>query len=146
MKHILLTFVVLSSVLWTSSCTTRDETYYLRRGEGIKHQLIVELEGAHGLHDLFARQDSLTFLFDELSKVAIEARVFQLKSGKTWRIPSESLQSSQLLSQEMRRILDIPGARAFLEKCQAKGFERIDVFEKTRERGIAKAPSPGLDS
>jgi hypothetical protein len=126
-----------------SSCTKKDKSYYERRGEEVKHQLIVELEGASSLHDLFDRQDLLTLLFDELSKVAIEARVYQLKTKKIWEPSADSLESSHKMAAEMRRLLEIPGARAFLEKCQTKGFERIDAFEKTRERSISRDPLQG---
>lgn len=147
MKNMLLAFVLMSLALYVSSCTMKDETYYVRRGEEIKHQLIVELKGSRNLHELFARQDSLTLLFDELSKMAIEARVFQIKYKKTWEVSIKSLQSSQLLAQELKRVLDIPGAEAFLEKCQVKGFERIDAFEKTRKAYVElEFPLPSVDS
>ena len=145
MKDTLLILSVLFCALTVSSCTTKDEAYYLRRGDEIQRQLIVDLEGVHCLHDLFARQDSLTLLFDELSKVAIEARQYQLKSGKTWDDPADSSLLSQRLAQEIRRLLEIPGARPFLERCQAKGFDRIDAFEKAKARSISKALSPGLE-
>lgn len=132
MKNRLFAFLILFFSLCASSCATKDGTYYVARGEKIKHQLIAEFRGVNTLHDLFARQESFTLLFDELSKVSIEARTFQLKTKKTWEVPPEASQSSQLLAEELRRVLKIPGARAFLEKCQSKGFERIDAFEKTR--------------
>ena len=132
MKNVLCIYIFIFFSLCASSCTTKNESHYVARGEKIKHQLIAELRGADTLHDLFARQESLTLLFDELSKVAIEAKTFQLKTKKTWEVPPEASQSSQVLTEELGRVLKIPGARAFLEKCQAKGFERIDAFEKTR--------------
>lgn len=134
MKQSFLVFLIVS--LCVCSCTTKDEGYYIRRGEEVKRQLIVELEGASTLHDLFARQDGLTLLFDELSKVAIEARIFQVKSGTTWDVPSASSVSSQQLARQIRRVLEIPGAGAFIERCQAKGFDRIDAFEKAKERAV----------
>lgn len=111
---------------------------FIKRGEEIKVQLTSELEGVHTLHDLFDRQEALTLLFDELSKVAIEARLFQVKTNTTWEAPAKTADTSLLLAQELRRVLEIPGARSFLEKCQARGFERIDAFEKGRKRAIAK--------
>ena len=136
-KRLFLLIGLLSCVMG-SSCTKKDKSYYERRGEEVKHQLIVELKGACSLHDLFDRQDALTLLFDELSKVAIEARMYQLKTKKIWEPSADSLESSHRIATEMRRLLEIPGARAFLEKCQTRGFEKIDAFEKTRERPISR--------
>lgn len=132
-----LRFLVLVALCCTA-CTEKNQSYYTHRGEKIKLQLIAELEGVHTLLDFFSRQESVTLLFDELSKVAIEARVFQLKTNTTWEVPPEMAESSQRLFQELRRVLEIPGARAFLEKCQARGFERIDAFEKTQRQKIEK--------
>ena len=134
MGHRLQRVALVLAFLSLVACTNKNESYYVHRGEEVKHQLIVELEGAHTLHDLFARQETLTLLFDELSKVAIEARMFQVKTKTSWEVPPEASKTSQQLAHELRRLLEIPGARAFLEKCQARGFERIDAFEKTRER------------
>jgi len=146
MKNTFFALFILSFSVCLFSCTAKDERYYVRRGEEVQRQLIIELEGAHALHDLFARQDSLTLLFDELSKVAVEARAFQVRSKKTWEVPSDSHQLSQRLAQEIQRVLQIPGARAFLEKCQAKGFERIDAFEKAKERSLVTVPSGSAES
>lgn len=132
---------VIAVMLFLSSCASKDEGYYVRRGEEVKRQLIVELEGAQTLHDLFTRQESLSLLFDEMARTAIEARLFQMKTKKTWEVSADAFQSSRRLAQELRRLLTIPGARAFLERCQAKGFDRIDAFEKSLERPIVKAPS-----
>ena len=108
------------------SCVKKDESYYLRRGEEIKLQLIVELHEAASLQDLFERQESLTILFDELARVGLEAYRYQLAAKTVPEMPSEALASSQQLLHEMRRLLAIPGARAFLEKCQSRGLERLD--------------------
>lgn len=114
------------------ACTEKNESYYLRRGEEVKQQLCLELESVQTLRDLFARQESLTLLFDELSRLAVEAKIFQLKSKTTWQIPKEASLSGQRLSEQLQRVLSIPGASAFLEKCQARGLEKIDAFEKSQ--------------
>lgn len=111
-------------------CARRDEAFYIRRGNEIQSQLIGELEGVHTLHDLFGKQEALSSLFDELARVAIEARRYQIRTHTSWEVPPDSSTKSQELEQQMERVLQIPGARAFLEKCQSRGFERIDAFEK----------------
>ncbi len=131
------TFVVLIAILCSfclPSCARKDESYYVQKGEEIKQQLVVELEGTHSIQDLFARQESLSVLFDELARLAIEARTYQLKSKKTWGVSQEGSASSQTLAHEIQRVLEIPGARSFLEKCQTKGFEKIDAFERRAGR------------
>ena len=111
-------------------CSKRDGDFYLRRGTEIQRQLITELENVQTLPDLFGKQEALSSLFDELAKVAIEARRYQIRTHTSWEIPSSASEKSRELEQHMQRVLQIPGARAFLEKCQSRGFERIDAFEK----------------
>ena len=112
-------------------CAKRDESFFLRRGNEIQSQLIGELEGVQTLHDLFRRQEALSSLFDELAKVAIEARHYQIRTHRSWEVPPDSAEQSRELQRHLERVLQIPGARAFLEKCQSRGFERIDAFERT---------------
>jgi hypothetical protein len=118
--------IVAWSVFLCVSCATRGQAYYLDRGEKVKQQIITELRGVGSLQDLFERQESLTVLFDELARLAVEAHRYQLASKTTWDVPSDASVSSQELLCEMRRVLAIPGARAFLEKCQGRGLERLD--------------------
>jgi hypothetical protein len=118
-------------------CAKRDGAFYIRRGNAIQSQLIVELESAQTLHDLFGKQEALSSLFDELAKVAIEARRYQIRTHTSWEIPAESAEKSRELERQMQRVLQIPGARAFLEKCQSRGFERI-------EKAIVRPGEPGL--
>lgn len=115
-------------------CAKRDGTFYVRRGDEIQSQLITELEGVQTLPDLFGKQEALSSLFDELAKVAIEARRYQIRTHTSWKIPADAAEKSQELAWHMQRVLQIPGARAFLEKCQSRGFERIDAFEKAALR------------
>ena len=123
-------FLVMTTLFCLCACAKKDSAYFLERGEEVKQQLITELEGVDSLHDLFARQEELTALFDELARLATEARRYQLKTKESWEISPEASSSSQALAQEMRRVLELPGARAFLEKCQGKGLERLDAFER----------------
>jgi hypothetical protein len=130
---------VLLCIFCMLGCAKRDQSFYLRRGNEIQSQLIGEFEGVHTLHDLFSKQEALSLLFDELAKVAIEARRYQLRTHTSWEVPPDSAEKSQELELQIERVLQIPGARAFLEKCQSRGFERIDAFEKTGqlcERGM----------
>ena len=122
--------VLLFLFFCATSCGVRDESFYLRRGNEIQGQLIAELEGVQTLHDLFGRQEAFSSLFDELAKVAIEARRYQIRAHVSWEVPSDCAERSRELEREMQRVLQIPGARAFIEKCQGRGFERIDAFEK----------------
>lgn len=115
------------SFICLSSCTAKDQGYFLRRGEEVKLQLIAELKEANTLQDLFERQESLTALFDELARLAIEAHRYQAASKTTWGIPDSASVSSHTLALEMRRILAIPGSRALLEKCQSRAIERMDM-------------------
>ena len=111
-------------------CAARDESFYLRRGGEIQSQLVVELEEVESLHDLFSKQEALSSLFDELARTAIEARRYQMRAKASWEIPQNSAEKSRELEDQMQRVLKIPGARAFLERCQSRGFERLDAFEK----------------
>ena len=119
-------------------CAARDEAFYLRRGGEIQSQLIVELEGVESLHDLFSRQEAFSSLFDELARTAIEARRYQMREKTSWGIPQDLSEKSRGLEEQMQRVLKIAGARAFLERCQSKGFDRLDAFEKGAPHSCSK--------
>jgi hypothetical protein len=122
--------IFLFCLLVFSSCTTRDDAFYLRKGEELKIQLLFELKQVNSLHDLFERQETLTFLFDEIAHLAIEAD----SSHKTVKHSTNSIDAvSPEINAELRRVLLIPGARAFFEKCQAKGLESMDRYVKTKK-------------
>ena len=136
--------ILLILCLCITGCAARDESFYLRRGREIQSQLIAELEGVESLHELFGKQEALTSLFDELARVGVEARRYQLRTQKSWEVPEESEKGSRELERQMERVLQIPGARAFLERCQSRGFERIDAFENlTHGRSGADERAPG---
>jgi hypothetical protein len=116
------------------SCSKKEESYYVNRGEEVKKELIEELGSCQTLQEILAKQERLSFLFDELSLLIIEARTFQTKSHKTWQPTIQSCQSSERLEEELRRLLAIHGARGAIEKCQVKGLERLDAFEKKMKK------------
>lgn len=128
--HVLALVSILLSVFCVVGCAKRDGTFYVRRGNEIQSQLIVELETVQTLPDLFGKQEALSSLFDELARVAIEARRYQIRTHTSWETSIAAAEKSRELEVQMQRVLQIPGARAFLEKCQSRGFERIDAFEK----------------
>ena len=130
--------VFLLICLLAVGCAAHDEAFYLRRGREIQSQLLAEFEGVESLHDLFRRQESLSLLFDELARTAIEARRYQIRSKTSWEIPVESSEKSRELEEQMQRVLMIPGARAFLERCQSRGFDRLDAFEKAAPHACSK--------
>lgn len=116
-----------------SACAPHDAAYYLKRGEEVKRELVAELQTITTLPDLIERQSSLTALFDEMACLAIEAS----------HVPSSPPQSTIVdplscqITDELRRIAQIPGAIACLEKCQAAAIERLDRESKMRKKAIS---------
>lgn len=83
------------------------------------------------LPDLFAKQENLTLLFTELASLAIKADEWQKKTKYKILSTTDST-VGELLEREMQRILRIPGAKSFLEKCQSKGQDMLEAYEFTR--------------
>ena len=113
-------------------CSTQEgkKEYFLVEGEVYKQQLIEQLVEIHSLQDLLISKKKCSLLFDSIAALAIEARRYQIKHHVSWEVPEESEHTSSLLCAQMKRVLQIPGALACLEGCQAKAFEKIYAFEE----------------
>jgi hypothetical protein len=127
--------IVLLAICSICSCSSIDkQAYYLKKGEECKEHLLSELEEVQSLRDLFEKQERLTLLFDKIARLCIEARTYQLETKTSWSISPESEITNTELKKQLLRVLKIPGARAFLEKCQIRSFEKIYTFELRNSR------------
>jgi hypothetical protein len=119
--------LIISLFLVACGVERKNEEYFSHRSEELKEQLFVELCGVQTLPDLFVRQDSLTSLFNQLARLAVEAQAYQGLCKKEITISQEAKETSRQLAEQFSRVLRIPGARAFLEKCQGQGLDIIDA-------------------
>jgi hypothetical protein len=108
-------------------CRAKNEEYYLLKGESIQQEIVAELSSAQTLQDLLPKEETLTQLFLELSSLAIRADQWK-KKHKTREKALGSEESRTGLEQEFRRVLAVPGAEAFLEKCQKQALDRLDIY------------------
>ena len=113
--------------LFCIGCREKSEGYFLKRGVEVQQELVTELMKVQSLQDLLSHEESLSSLFDELSFVAIQADRWKKKHKRKADAYVES-DTAICLEQEFRRVLAIPGAEAFLEKCQKKAVERLDIY------------------
>lgn len=112
--------------LLVCGCQKKNEEYFLRKGEAIQQEIAEQLNGVKTLQDLLPKEEALTQLFLELSSLAIRADQWKKKH----KIKANDLEkpSQTTLEQEFRRVLVIPGAEAFLEKCQKQALDGLDVY------------------
>ena len=96
------------------------------------------LQGAETLQDLLLREENLTQLFLELSSLAIRADQWKKKHKSKNDVFKSDRASQTLLEEEFRRVLTIPGAEAFLEKCQKQALDRLDIYLGSHQLGIVQ--------
>ena len=108
-------------------CSKKDATYYRYEAGKVQVAIYSELSKVHTLQDLLERQETLSFLFDQLAEDAVQAA-----SMTRQQVPldEKSQKINQQLMMEMGRVLLIPGAQTVIEVCQESGLEKIDAFEK----------------
>jgi hypothetical protein len=137
MSRGVLFLVVIFAAATCASCNRGDkQSYFLAKGEACKEQLISELKDVESLQDLFEKQEELTLLFDRIAQIGIEARIYQIKTKTIWGVPEEAEATNHALRSQLLRVLKIPGARAFLEKCQTSAFEKIYSFESRNSKEL----------
>jgi hypothetical protein len=109
-------------------CQKKNEDYFLRKGEVIQQEIVEQLMDVQTLQDLLPKEEALTQLFLELSSLAIRADQWR-RQHKCKKDPSsDEIPSEQLLEQEFRRVLAIPGAESLLERCQKQALDKLDVY------------------
>jgi hypothetical protein len=113
-----------------SSCSSKSEEYFLRRGNELALQLIEELGDVFDIDDLIDKQPHLRRIFNEQADLIIEARKWQINHKEVWSLDQKSSLLSQELEMEIKRVYAIPVARELLEEYQSSALERIDAFEK----------------
>ena len=122
-------FALFLSCVLLFGCRERNEQYFLSRGEGVQREIAEALSDAFTLRDLLQREEHLTQLFLELSSLAIQAdRWKKTYRGKKETSPVEGSETHAFLEKEFRRVLTIPGAKAFLEKCQKPALDALDIY------------------
>lgn len=121
-------FILLSCFL-LSGCREKSEEHFLLKSERIQKELIITLQKVTTLQDLLQHEENLTQLFLELSTVAIRADQWRKKHKKAGDpVLYKQSVSQNDLEQEFRRVLAIPGAEAFFEKCQKPAITRLDIY------------------
>jgi len=131
-------FVVIAVVsMICIGCGGGDKrSYFLSNGERCTEQLISDLSEVQSLQDLFEKQEELTVLFDRIAQLSIEARRYQIKTKTSWSTTEQVERKNQEMKMQLLRVLKIPGARAFLEKCQAPAFEKLYAFELRNSKEV----------
>ena len=113
-----------------SACVKKDRAYFLQKGEELKAQLYEELHEVQELADLVTKQDRLKVLFDDTAELAIVAHRFVGFSERSEDVD----ELSQLLADEIHRVLMIPGARNIFEKCQEAALEKLLLIHSCIEK------------
>jgi len=123
-------------LLLTLSCSNKNEVYFQKMGEEVKAELFQELSSVENFQDLLIKQDRLISIFQELATIQIELNEYQSKNQKVWVCNENSLLTSDGLEEQFRRIITIPGAYAFIEKCQAGSLAKLMSYEKSKKSNI----------
>ncbi len=134
MKHF---FVILILAVSLSGCSNKSPEYFQKKGQAIVQELIIDLQKIDDLESLREAIPTLQAHFDALSDVMIEARKWQIKTGKTCSVQPDPSINQHLVS-ELNRLLRNPLARHFIEKSQQTALEKLDAFEKKHQGVFCK--------
>ena len=124
----ILLFFLLLFVL--SSCSQKSPEYFQREARELKLQLIETLQKIENLDDMVMKSSELQALFEELAKLAIEARRYQLKAKIEWAMTAEDRKLNQELRFELNRLYSMEGVAELMERCQMPALTELDAFEK----------------
>lgn len=123
-------------LLLLTGCGPSSSEDFKEQGKSLTHKLLAELEPINSREEILKIAPRLQKIFDEMVSVMIAAREFTEKHPKMGEsdLNDADHELSEQLRLELNRIYKIDGCREVVEKAQRQALQRLDIFEKRREK------------
>jgi hypothetical protein len=113
-----------------SCCKGKSIEHFQKEGQEHKQELIEALQRIENLDDMIRASPQLKAIFDDLARLIIQARCYQIKTKTQVEISSEDRKLNQELRDELNRLYRMEGVQELMEKCQMSALIELDAFEK----------------
>jgi len=119
-----------------AGCGPSSSEDFKEQGKTLSRHLLAELQSIHSRDELTKATPRFQMIFDEMVSVMIATREFAEKHPKSemTELNDEDHHQSEELRFELNRIYKIDGCREIIEKSQRQPLQRLDIYEKRREK------------